>query len=141
MSIGESMHGLSRSPSRPGGGRQYQPPTRRSNASAALHISLRALVRCGLVHFDKHREFDRAVGYGLRPDRYLLAALPLQIDARDIAGPVLERMRELIVSAIELPAADRADIVGLLERIDHLVRICRAFVALDRIREDVHEVI
>jgi len=59
-------------------------------------------------------------------DRDLLAFLPLQHQPGDQALAVFDRMSERVVLAIELDAADRANPVGLLERIDQLVRIRRA---------------
>src|SRR5580704_15104060 len=89
---------------------------------------------------DEARELQRALGDFRRPDRDLLAILPLQHQAGDQALAVLDRMGELVVLAVELDAADGADPVGLLQRRHQLVRIGRSG-ALDGVGDVVDFVI
>src|SRR6476620_7849687 len=56
---------------------------------------------------DEARELDVDLGDVLGPDRTLLAVLPLQHQPGDQALAVFDRMRERIVLAVELDAADR----------------------------------
>src|SRR6476646_5464439 len=89
---------------------------------------------------DEARELEIALGDLLRPDRDLLAALPLQHQSGDQALAVLDRMGERVVLAVELDASDGAFPVGLLQRIDHLIGLDRAGT-LHRIRDVIDLVI
>src|SRR6185312_17206664 len=85
-----------------------------------------SLTRCGLLRqVHEGGKGHLAVGLVGRPDRHLLAVLPLDIDAGDEPRPVFQRVRELIVLAVELDAPDRPDVIGLLQRRDHLVGVGR----------------
>src|ERR1700712_2273754 len=66
---------------------------------------------------------DLSLRQALRPDRHLLAILPLGHEPGDEARAVSDRVGERVVLAVELGAADRTLPVGLLERIDELVRL------------------
>src|SRR5215470_19521683 len=72
---------------------------------------------------DEARELDLGLGHFLRPDGDLLAVLPLQHQAGNQALAVFDRVGERIFLAVKLDAADGAFPVGLLERIDELVRL------------------
>src|SRR5208282_1179281 len=86
-------------------------------ASADLSLSV------GRANLDETREFQLAIGNVGRPQIDLFAVLPLQHQAGDGAGADLERVRVGGVPAFELDAADRADVVGLFQRLDQLVGI------------------
>src|SRR5215475_5588870 len=86
----------------------------------------RELFRSVRGELDEARELDVGLGDVLGPDRDLLAVLPLQHQAGDQALAVFDRMGERIVLAVELDAADGAFPIGLLQRVDQLVRIGRA---------------
>src|ERR1700735_5296661 len=74
---------------------------------------------------DEGREDQLAMADITRPHADLLAVLPLDVDPGDKAGPHFHRMGEGAVLAIELHAAERADIIRLLQRRDHFVRVRR----------------
>src|SRR5690349_9588018 len=103
---------------------------RRARRLERARLTMPRLLVRGRLHLHEGGELDLRVRHRLRPDRHLLAVLPLEVDAGDITFTVLQRMRELIVLAVELPASDRADIVGLFKCIDHLVGIGRALIAM-----------
>src|SRR5882724_12201240 len=86
----------------------------------------RVVMRSVRGDLDEARELDLGLGHFLWPDSDLLAVLPLQHQARDQAFAVLDGVGEGIVLAVELGAADGAFPVGLLQRIDQLVRVGRA---------------
>src|ERR1700743_3355768 len=54
------------------------------------------------------RELQLAFRDLLRPDRDVLAVLPLEHQAGDVTGTRLDAVRELVVLAVELDVADRA---------------------------------
>src|SRR5664279_6358349 len=98
-------------------------PKRRCSRAKPGSMIIRGSVRRDR---DEARKLQRALGDFLRPDRNLLAILPLQHQARDQALAVFDRMGERIVLAVELDAADGAFPVGLFQRLDQLVRVSRA---------------
>src|SRR5580658_5182785 len=99
------------------------------------------LVRGGLLsQLHERRENQLVRALAGRPDTDLLAVLPLHEYAGGEAGAVFQRMGELVLLAVELDMAERALHAGLLDLVDHLVRIGR-FGALDRGGEDLHRVI
>src|SRR5271163_113532 len=89
---------------------------------------------------DEGRELKLAVGERRRPHVDLLAVLPLQHQPGDEALAGLEPVHMGIALRQELDPADRADIIGLLHRIDELVAV-EAASALDRLGDDVDVVI
>src|SRR5215813_169129 len=95
-------------------------------ANESSRTFVRELFRSVRGELDEARELDLGLGDIFRPDGDLLAVLPLQHQPGDEALAVLDRVGERIVLAVELNAADRAFVVGLLQRIDQLVGIRRA---------------
>src|SRR6185437_8280653 len=74
---------------------------------------------------DEGRELHRSVGKVLRPHVDLLAILPLQHEAGDVAGSRAQAVHVRIALGQEFDAADRADVVGLFHRRDDLVAVGR----------------
>jgi hypothetical protein len=91
--------------------------------------------------FDERREADLAFALVGRPDAHLFAALPLNGNSCDQTGPVFHGVGELVVAAIELDAADAADVIGGFQRRDEFVGIGRAAGALDRLGDDIDHVV
>ena len=85
--------------------------------------------------------FILPVGELLRPDVDLLAVLPLQHQAGDVAVAGLQAVHVRIALGQERDAADGADVVGLLHRVDELVAVGRAPRALDRVGDHVDLVV
>src|SRR5665213_195986 len=63
---------------------------------------------------DEGRKLHLAVGESRRPQVELLAVLPLQHEAGDVAGAGAQAVHVRVTLGQELDPADRADVVGLL---------------------------
>ena len=76
--------------------------------------------------FTNAGNFGLARGELLRPHVLLLAVLPLQHQAGDVARAGAQAVHVRIALGQERDPADRADVVGLLHRVDQLVAVERA---------------
>src|ERR1700722_6058056 len=115
------------------GGRLPWPPHRCYFKVAVSSVLLRG-------ELDEGREDQLAMADIARPHADLLAILPLDVDPGNKAGPHFQCMSEGAVLAIKLHAAKRTDIIRLLQRRDHFVRIRRAGT-LHGIGDDEHVII
>src|ERR1700753_651381 len=100
-----------------------KPETRKSSRDGPGSSFIAASIRGDL---DEARELQLSLRDLFRPDRNLLAVLPLQHEAGDQALAVFQAMGEVIVLAVELDAADGPFPIGLFQRVHHLVGIGRA---------------
>src|SRR3954468_2875103 len=89
---------------------------------------------------DEGGELHGAGGEALRPDVHLLAILPLQHQAGDVARAGAQAVHVRIALGLERDAADGADVVGLFHRRDQLVAVGGAR-ALDGLGDHVDLVI